>query len=91
VKLFKGEVLMKPVEKTVVPSVELVSNLNYAQPQDRLNEPAAMKSQLNYMKPEDPPAESGVFQEKNEVVFKIATVPRNLTEVASSVDGRFMT
>jgi hypothetical protein len=82
---------MKPVEKTVVPNVALVSNLDYAKPLDRLEEPVAITSQLNYLKPENPPEESGVFQEKNEVVFKIATVPRSLTEVASSVDGRFMT
>ncbi|HEV7833767.1 MAG TPA: hypothetical protein VGP09_10365 [Caballeronia sp.] len=53
---------MKPVEKTVVPNVELVSNLNYAQPLDRLEEPVAMISQLNYLKPADSPAELGVFQ-----------------------------
>jgi hypothetical protein len=70
VKFFKGETLMKPVENTVVHNVELVSNLDYAQPLDRLEEPVVMVSQLGYMKPEDPPAESGVFQGAGGVVFR---------------------
>jgi hypothetical protein len=70
VKFFKGEALMKPVEKTVVPNVELVSNLDYAQPPDRLKEPVAMISQLNYLKPADSPAELGVFQGGGGVVVQ---------------------
>jgi len=81
---------MKPVEKTVVPNVELVSNLNYTQPLDRLDEPVAMISKLNYIKPEGPPPELGVFRESEGAVFKIATVPRSFTEVTSSADGQFV-
>jgi hypothetical protein len=83
VTLFKGEVLMNPVEGTVVPNVALASNLGYAQSLDRLEESVAIVSQLNYIKPEDAPAESGVIREADGVIFQIATIPRNLTEVAS--------
>ncbi len=61
---------MKSVEKTVVPNVELVSNLNYVQPVDRLDEPVEITSQLNYLKPVNPPVELGGFREVNGVVFQ---------------------
>ena len=61
---------MKPVEKTVVPNVELVRNLNYARPLNRLDESVAITSQLNYLKLENRPVESGVFREANEVAFQ---------------------
>jgi hypothetical protein len=70
VKFFKGEALMKPVEKTVVPNVALVSNFDYAQPLDRLDEPVAITSQLNYMKPADSPAQLGVFQGEGGLVVQ---------------------
>ncbi|MGA7817134.1 hypothetical protein [Caballeronia sp.] len=71
---------MKPVEKTVVHNVALASNLDYAQSLDRLEEPVAMVSQLNYIKPENPPAESGGFQETNGVVFQNLGGPKDLPE-----------
>jgi hypothetical protein len=45
-------------------------SLDYAQPLDRLKEPVAMISQLNYMKPADSTAELGTFQGGVEWFFK---------------------
>jgi hypothetical protein len=90
VKFFKGEALMKPVEKTVVPNVELVSNLNYAQPLDRLEEPVAITSQLNYLKPGNSQIESNVFWEANGVVFQKMGKPSDLADVALSNVERLM-
>jgi len=75
---------MKPVEKTVVPNVELVSNLNYAQPLDRLEEPVATTSQLNYLKPGNSQVESNVFWEADGVVFKKIGKPKDFAGDALS-------
>jgi hypothetical protein len=75
---------MKPVEKTVVPNVALVSNLDYAKPLDRLQDPVAITSQLNYLKPENPPEESGVFRKSDGVVFQNIGGPKDFTGVALS-------
>ena len=81
---------MKPVEKTVVPNAALDSNLDYGQALHRLEEPVAMVSQLNYIKPEDPPAESGVFQETNGVVFQNLGEPKDFAGVALTGDELLM-
>ena len=68
---------MKSVEKIVVPNVALASNLDRAQPLNRIEEPVAMISQLDYIKPEGPSAESGVFQEVERVGFQKIGRPKD--------------
>jgi hypothetical protein len=81
---------MKPVEKTVVHNVELVSNLDYLQPLDRSEEVVAITSCLNYLEPENPPVESGVFREAGSTVFQKIGEPKDHVGAVLSDDKPLM-